>query len=404
LVGRKNRVFYGYIIAGIALFIMTLAWGSLFSIGVFFKPMLEELEFSRAATSIAQSVSILLTGLFGIFMGRLNDRFGPRLIVTVGGLFLGAGYLLMSLTEASWQLYLFRGVLVGIGVSGTYVPLLATIAKWFYHRRGLIMGVIISGIGLGTTIMSPIANWLITNYGWRESSGILGAALLILVVLAAQFLRRDPADVGLLPYGGREVEQEKTEVELSPQKALRTAQLWLLCLIFLLFDFSVDAVLVHIVPHATDLAISAASAANVLAIIGIVSIPGRIIMGNVGDRIGSKPTMIICFAFMLASFGWLLFAREEWAFYLFAVVFGFPYGGLAALMSLVVAELFGLADIGLILGVVTCGTTIGAAVGPALAGFIFDVTGSYQLAYTICTIFSGACLVLTLLLKPTANR
>ena len=400
---RKTKLFYGYIMVAAALFIMTLAWGALFCIGVFFKPMLEELELTRAATSIAQSISILLTGFVGIFLGRLNDRLGPRLIVTAGGLFLGAGYLLMSLTETSWQLYLFRGVLVGIGMSGTYVPLLSTIAKWFYHRRGLMMGIIISGVGLGTTVMPPLANWLISNYGWRDSYIILGAAILISVILAAQFLKRDPADAGQFPYGGVEAKQEKV-AGLSPQRVLQTTQLWLLCFIFLFFDFCADAVLVHIVPHITDFTISAASAASILAVLGVVSIPGRIVMGNAGDRVGSKLTMLICFAVMLTSFVWLLFAREEWAFYLFAIAFGFPYGGLAALMSLVVAELFGLSAIGLILGIVTCGATIGAAAGPALAGFIFDATGSYQLVYIICTALSAVCVVLTLLLKPVTGK
>ncbi|GAH40189.1 unnamed protein product, partial [marine sediment metagenome] len=164
------------------------------------------------------------------------------------------------------------------------------------------------------------------------------------------------------------------------------------------------AIMVHIVIHATELEISAASAANILAIIGGVSIAGRIIMGSAGDRIGNKLVITVCFILMSVALLWLLVTKELWMFYLFAVVFGFAYGGWAALISLMVAELFGLSSLGVILGAVTFGLTIGEAIGPTLAGRIFDITSSYQPAFLICVGLSIIAIILALFLKPITSK
>lgn len=399
---RTPRFFYGYAIVLAAFFIMAVTWGAFYSFGVFFKPVLTEFGWTRAATSGAYSLCFLLCGFLSIVVGRLNDRFGPQIILTGCGLFLGSGFLLVSQISAIWQLYLFYGIIVGIGMSGT-VPLLSTVARWFAKRRGLMTGIAVSGIGFGTIIMPPVANWLISSYGWRISYIVIGSIALVLVMSAAQLLRRDPSQVGQLPYGEGEAEQESLNLEaggFSLQGAIHTRQFWMLGAMFVCLGISLEAIIVHIVPHATDLAISAASAANILAIIGGVSVAGRIIMGSAGDRIGNKLAITIGFIIMLVALLWLLAAKELWMFYLFAVIFGFGYGGWAALLSPIVAELFGLSSLGVILGAVTFGLAIGEAVGPALAGRIFDITSSYQPAFLVCAALSIVAIILALFLRP----
>jgi len=170
------------------------------------------------------------------------------------------------------------------------------------------------------------------------------------------------------------------------------------------YGFGEQAVIVHIVPHATDLGISALIAANILAIIGGLSIVGRVGMGSAGDRIGNKPALGVCFIVMLVAFIWLLGAKELWMLYLFAAAYGFGYGGLGAVTSPIVAELFGLRAHGAILGVVIFIQLIGCAVGPLLTGRIFDVTGSYQGAFFIFVALSVTGLILTSLLRPSPVR
>jgi len=403
---RTSRFFYGYAIVLATFFILVVTWGTLYCFGVFFKPVLTEFGWTRAATSGAYSLCLLLSGFFSIIAGRLSDKVGPRIAVTACGLLMGSGYLLMSQISAIWQLYLFYGVLVGMGLGCAYIPLGSTIARWFVKRRGLMTGIAVSGIGVGTMIMPPLANWLISNYGWRTSYIVSGITVLVLVILIAQFVKRDPSRVGLVPYVENGVKPESLHFKgggFSLQRAIHTRQFWILCVIFLCFGFFLQSIIVHIVPHATDLAISPACAAYILAIIGGLSVAGRIVMGNAGDRIGNKIALTSCFSLMLVALLWLLAAEELWKFYLFATIFGFAYGGLVALLSPILAELFGLSSLGAILGVVTFSWSIGEAVGPALAGRLFDVTGSYELAFWACAALCIIAVILVLFLRPFTN-
>ena len=403
---KPPRFFYGYVVVFLACLIMVVTWGTFYSFGVFFKPVLTEFGWTRTDVSVAFSLAFLGSGFLGIFTGRLCDRFGPRIIVTVCGLLLGSGYLLMSQLSAIWQLYLFYGI-VGIGLSGAYVPAISTVARWFVRRRGLMSGIVIAGIGVGTMITAPVANWLISSYGWRISYVAIGIVVLVLMTLAAQFLRRDPGQMGLVSYGEGEAESEGLNSAaggFSFRRAIHTRQFWMLCLMFLSYEFSVSTIMVHIVPHSTDLGISAANAANILAVIGAGSVAGRIIMGGAGDRIGNRQALTICTIIILATFLWLLSARELWMLYLFAAVFGFAYGGYGPLIALISAELFGLSSLGVILGVVTFWITIGAAVAPAVAGRIFDITSSYQSAFLACIALSIIAMILILSLRPIANK
>jgi len=400
---RQPKIFYGYIVVAVAFLIMMIMWGTSYSFGVFFKPLLAEFGWTRAMTSGAYSLCMLLTGLLSIGTGRLTDRFGPRVVVTGCGLFLGLGCLLVSQVSALWQLYLFYGVMIGAGLSGAVVPMVTTVARWFVKRRGMMTGITISGLGMGTLVMPPITNWLISTYGWRTSYIIIGITALVLVTSAAQFMKRDPAQIGQLPYGGNEVKKDDLNLaaaDFSLRQAMQTRQLWLLCTMLFFFGASLQIIMVHIVPHATDLEISAASAAIILAIIGGLSTGGRVTMGITGDRIGNKLAFIMSFGLISAALFWLLAAKGLWMLYLFAVIFGFGYGGIAVLVSPIVAEQFGLNSLGIILGVVIFSCAIGETIGPVVAGHIFDTTGSYNLAFLICAAVSFISLILVSRLRP----
>jgi len=402
--GAKPRFFYGYIVVIAAFFIMVVIWGAYNAFGVFFEPLLTDFGWTRAMTSGAFSLSIIMHGLLSIVMGRLTDRFGPRIVMSLCGFFLGLGFLLMSQISAAWQLYLFYGVIAGIGMGGAWVPLMSTIARWFVRRRGMMTGIIIAGLGIGGLIIPPVANWLISTQGWRTSYIILGSMVLVVVVLAAQFLKRDPTKVGQVPYGenkrGEHVVKLETE-GFSLKEAIYTRQFWTFFAMLFCFGFCVYTIMVHIAPHAIDLGISATTAANILATIGGLGIVGNVVLGNAADRIGNRWTFIIGFILIAAALLWLVPATEAWILYLFAAVFGFAHGGWAASESPLVARLFGLRSHGSILGVAAFGFTIGAAVGPFLAGYMFDATGSYQVALLVCAGLSIAGIILTSLLRPT---
>ena len=386
-----------------AFLIMVLMLGILSTFGIFFKPMLTDLGWTRAVTSGAFAVFWIIQGLLAIVMGRVNDRLGPRIVISVCGFILGLGYLLMSQTSALWQLYLFYGVIIGTGMSGAFVPLTSTVARWFVKRRGAMTGIVVAGSGAGGLIAPPLANWLISIYDWRISYIILGGIALVAVILVAQFLRRDPAQMGQMPYG-----ESKEETGLkggtkafSLREAASVRQFWLAFSMLFCLGFAMFTILVHIAPHATDLGFSAATAANILAAAGGGSVIGRLLLGGVADRIGNRQVFILGFVLMAAALFWLVPATETWMLYLFAIIFGFASGGCIMSESPLVAELFGLRSHGLILGVTSFGYCIGAAAGPFLAGYIFDVTGSYSVAFLVCAAASVLGLILSAVLTPT---
>lgn len=400
----RPRFFYGYIVVGAALLIMAIMWGAYNSFGIFFKPVSTDFNWTRAIISGGFSLSWIMQGLLGIIMGRLTDRFGPRVVLTISGFLVGLGYLLMSQLGAVWQLYLFYGVIIGSGMGGSWVPIVSTVARWFAKRRNLMTGIALSGISIGTLIGAPVASRLISAYDWRMSYIIVSGIVLVVVALAAQFLRRDPTQAKQRPYGENEGEKQEFVLETHPLslgEAVRTRQFWLASGMFFCFGFCVYTIMTHIVLHAIGLGISRIGAANILATIGGLSIVGRIVLGSAADRFGNRQVFIIGFILMAAALFWLVPVKEVWGLYLFAVVFGFAFGGCATSESPLVAGLFGLSSHGLILGVINLlGFTFGAAIGPLIAGYIFDVTSSYQLAFIVCAATGVVSLILTVLLRP----
>ena len=403
----QRGIFYGYFIVAAAFCIIFVLFAVYYAFGVFFKPMLEEFGWSRAMTSGAFSLSALLMGVLGIVMGGLNDRFGPRVVMTLCGILIGLGYILMSQITSIWQLYIFYGIIVGAGMSASYIPLLSTVARWFKEKRNVMSGVVAAGIGIGALIGPPVARWLISVYNWRISYLIFGIIVFGIIVLSAQFLRRDPVQMGMVAYGGSEAEQEEVNSdteELSLGEAIRALEFWMVFGIFFCIGFCVFAIFVHVVPHATELGISAKSAANILATIGGVSIFGKVLMGRVADRIGSRQTYLISFILMSAALFWAIPANVAWMLYFFALLFGFSYGGCAVLQSPLVAELFGLRAHGLIFGVVFLGESIGGTISPILAGYLFDVTGSYRWAFIFCALFSSIGIILCAVSIPKKRK
>jgi MFS family permease len=399
----KPQFFFGYIIVLAAFCVMAVTWGARNAYGVFFEPLLTEFGWTRSLISGAFSLGMIMMGLMGIAMGGLTDRIGPRVVTTLSGLFAGSGFMLMSQVSDIWQLYLFFGVIVGIGMGATRVPLMSTVARWFFQRRNTMTAVILVGSGVGALIIPVMASWLISTYDWRTACFILGILVLAVVISAGQFLKRDPSSTGQVPYGKNKVTEQDLKIKpegFSLREAIRTRQFWLACAMFLCEGVCLYTIIVHIVPHTIQLGFSATSAATVLSGVGGLAIVGRIGLGSAADKIGNTLALIIGFVLMAASLFWLAVAEDIWMLYVCAAGVGFAQGGIGVLESTIIARLFGLTSHGLIFGVIAMTFTIGAAFGPLMAGYLFDTTGSYQLAFFVCGIFSIAGMIVSKLITP----
>jgi MFS family permease len=397
--GRRFYPGCTVVIAGFI--IMTIAMGVFNSFGIIFTPLVDQFRWSAAATAGAFSLSMLFRGLGGIVMGGLTDRFGPRLVLTLCGVAIGLGYLLLSRVTELWQIYLFYGVILGGGMSGIWVPLLSSIARWFDRRRAMMTGIVVAGVGLGGLIFPPLLTRLIGATDWRTTYLVQAGVVAAAVIIAARFLKDNPDRAALppaeMPLPG---ETMKPGGSLTVGAALRTRQMWLILATLFFSGYIVFSLVVHLVPHALDLGVSPDSAATLLAVMNGISLAGIVLAGYVGDRWGSRSVFVISLAMMFAAVVVLAFVHALWLLYVAAIFAGSAFGAEGASESPLVARLFGLKSHGLIYGVSGIGFTGGTAVGPIITGYLYDMTGSYQLGFEACAAAAVLAIVAVLTLRP----
>lgn len=403
----KTHFFYGYIILGAALTMWIICWGASQTFGIFFKSLSADLDLNRTVVSGSRTLSSIIMATMGAVTGRLSDRFGPRLVISIGGAFIGVGYCLMSLLNSAWQLYLYYGVLVGIGSSVVGPALMSTVSRWFVKRRGLAIAVVATGAGIGGMIFAPVSARLIQGFGWRYAYLILGAVCLVFMVGAGNFFRADPQAVGQLPDGVKAAPlatEKKQSVVMTGRgislgEAVHTPAFWIFSCILLCFGLN-RGITVHLAPHITDIGFSMTVASSVLAANAGVSIAGRLIMGQLADIIGGRRSIIITFILMPLAFLALFFSQDIWALYLFSLLYGISWGGLAVLRFSTAGELFGTSSLGAIMGVAEFFATAGSGAGPIAGGVLFDGLGNYRLIFLIFAVIGGIGFTLSLLLRP----
>jgi MFS family permease len=407
----RRTFYYGWVIVAASAVIMFMHAGIMYSYGVFFKHLIADFGWSRAATSGVHSVFMIFHGGLAIAVGWLVDRTGPARVMASCAFIAGLGLVLTSQITELWQLYITYGLIVGIGESAGFIAVTSTTARWFTRHRGLALGIVSSGVGLGTLIIVPVTERLIAAFGWSMAYLILGLATWVLMVPASLLLRRNPSEKQRLAHGEND---SPTSVPATPPKkagriplesgmparvAARQRPLWMLLSIYFLFNFCLQIVMVHLVNYATDIGTSSFIAATFISIIGAGSLLGRLSMGTASDRIGSINALLICCTILMTTMVWLIFSREVWMFYLFAIVFGFAYGGEVPQMPVLVGRFFGMRALAVLVGMVVFGATIGGAIGAWAAGQVFDITQSYLLAFTIAVAASFTAIIITAMLK-----
>jgi MFS family permease len=400
---KNSRLYYGYGILAACFFIMTMVSGAQASFGVFFKPMISEFGWTRASTALPFSLNLILSGVFGIFAGRLSDRLGPRVVVAVGGIIMGAGYILMSRITNLSGLYLTYGFLVALGSSAMYVPLVSMVTRWFPHRRGLMVGIGISGIGFGIGVVPTIASQIMISHDWRESLLLVGAVSAVLIAVLAQILKPQP-DPQLLDDAGKGKKSlPLPDIGIPFNQALKTRQFWMIFTSWLLYGFFYQVGAVHAVPYATDIGMSALAATSLLTIIGLVGIAGRSTLGYTGDKFSNKATLAVGFILMAAAFIGLAVFRNVGMLYGYAIIYGM-FSGVGVVLASINAEHFGLQSLGAITRAIVFGNNLGGAIGPALAGYIYDKQDSYRLAFILCGLAGIAAGITIWSLKPTSKQ
>ena len=337
--------------------------------------------------------------------GRLTDRIGPRRALSLGAVFIGVGLCLCSRIHSIWQLYFFY-VVASLG-SGVTVSLPnATVQKWFVKKRGLALGLVTAGVGAGTFLLAPFAQYLVGSVGWRSGYIVIGCSYWVLLTLAAMLMEDRPEKRGLKPYGFEEKsgagERDPGVQEWPAKEAMKTRMFLLVILIYFFTNLPIHMVMIHIVPYLTDEGISKSFAAGALGLIGGISIAGRIGMGVAAEKMGWKNGLFLCCLLSSLALFWLLGVKAPWMLFVFTLVYGFFYGGKITTLPGLIGSFFGTRSLGEIIGIIHAVSLSGGIIGPVLGGYIFDRSGSYRLAFVIAALGFLTSAVLTLFARPPA--
>lgn len=390
----SGRLFYGWIMVfGIFLMVVVSA-GIFMSFGVFLNPLLEAFGWTRGTISLAYSIFMLTGGICTLMIGGMLERYSIRKILLVGGIIHAIGIMLTSTTRELWHLYVFYGVLASMGRSTFMISYVTLVNRWFHDKRGIAMGFIMSGQGMGPFLFSPFATALIVAYSWQTAFFVIGMLMLVAVAIAWIFIRDRPEDMGVralgappkaapvMPAATRAAPREdKTDQVWG--RVLRNEYFWLLSLTHFFCCICHAIPLVHVAAYANVAGLSKLAAAWVLGALGLMSFAGRLYWGFFADRYGSRLALMVTTTLQAAFMLWLINTEDPMVFFLFAIFWGFGYAGVTMQYGIIARDVFPTAIRGPAFAGVSCSAMIGMASGGFLGGILYDVSHTYATAWWV---------------------
>ena len=353
-----RRPFYGWVIVGVGVLVTCVGFGAMLSLSIFLQPMAEAMGWSRTGIATAAMLNYLCMGVGAFMWGALSDRYGTRVVVLCGGALLGLGMVLASRATTLLQFQLLFGAIVGVASGSFYAPMTSTTTRWFTRHRSLAVALVSAGLSVGSTVMAPLARWMITTYDWRTAMLVIGDLVWLLIIPAAFLVRNPPA-----PAAGSAASSGGGP-ELTIGQVVRTPQFAAIALTHFACCAAHSGPIFHMVTHAIDRGVPTMAAATVLSAAGLASLSGKIGCGIFADRVGAKRTLVAGLALQAVAISLYLFSGGLASFYALALVFGFAYGGVMPLYAILVREYFGERVMGSAFGAVSLAATLGMALGP----------------------------------------
>ncbi len=422
IVQRKGKVFYGWWIVGASTILNFVAGGTfVYSFTVFFNPIRNTFGWSAAVTSIAFTLQRFESGLLEAVAGFLVDRVGPRKLMLFGWGMVGLGFLFMSQVDSLWSFY-GSFLIMATGLSfAVFIVIFATIANWFDKKRSRAMTLVVTGFG-ASGILVPLVAMAVNQFGWRETLALVGIGLWVICLPLSSLMRHKPSQYGYLPDGespapvsksedslsthpSSEIPQSELEREvrsLAPGEALRTRSFWLLTAVGFFQFIGASAVMVHVVPYLESVGIPNTTAAATVTGITLCSLIGRLGFGFLGDFINKR--YLIAIGIALQAVGVLILsfisADRMWVIIPFLLTYAPGFGATMPLRPAIQADYFGLKNYGTIMGLMMLVSMPGGLASPVLAGWMFDVTGSYQLEWQWFALITVPAIPMILLARP----
>ena len=351
----------------------------------------KEFGWSRTLLSSIGAAGWLAWGILAIPGGFLNDRLGPKIVLGVNGCIFGIGFILFSKSSEAWHLFLIFIFFIGAGLSTHDISTLSTIAKWFDSKRGLMTSIAKIGTAMGQMVMPPLIAFLIVAFGWRTATFYLGIAASIGLVLAASIMSAPK-------NSNKKSKIERTDVGRLDKKVFNLLAFCQFCIFFAMFT-----TMTHIAAHGLNVGLSLKDSALLLSIIGFSSIFGRLSIGILADRLGGKKTYVICLLPMTIALFAIPFTDNILFIYCLLCLYGFSHGGHFTIVPFIIAENFGLKNLGAVFGKITFFGAMGSVTGPIVAGAIFDLTESYYHAFLLVGVLALIS-IFTIIYLPNKDR
>ena len=403
--GRSAR----WTVVGVSTAVNALAWGARSSFALFYVAMLEEFAWGRGPTALGYSLSWLGFVVFAPAGGWLSDRWGTRTVVTGGGVILGVALAFTGQVTSLAQYYLCFGVLGAAGIAGMLIPSTTIVTRWFVRSRGTAMGVLSAG-GPGSAVaFYPLNAWLIETLGWRMALVAFGCIVAAATVMLTLLYREPPADEDR-PAGGADTRPSRgtrvTGEAWTLRRALRSIRLWAAFAMTALGVIGFQIMATHQVAHAVDRGFPQPTVVWLFAFGAGCMMAGNLLGGWLSDRVGRGWVFVLGTVVAILGIGCLALTRgpQDLVLLLLYTVSGFGFGMRIAQLSTIPADVFAGPHLGAILGVVQAGGGLGGAIGPFLGGWLFDVTGSYRLAFlAACVAVAGSAVAAWFAARPTAS-
>ncbi|TPK86617.1 MFS transporter [Mesorhizobium sp. B2-4-13] len=365
---------YRWVIVAAGALMSCVAIGTMFSLAIFLEPMALDTNWSRAGISSAMTLNFLVMGLGGFAWGALSDRFGARIVVTIGAVLLGLALVLASRAGSLLTFQITYGVLVGLAASAFFAPMIALTSGWFDTNRGLAVSLVSAGMGVAPMTISPLARWLISAYEWRSAMFDIGILAWVLLLPAVLLVRQPPKPVA----SGAAASHAAEGAGLTVGQALRSPQFIVLGLTFFACCAAHSGPIFHMVSYAMLCGVAPMAAVSIYSVEGLAGLGGRLLYGVLADRLGVKPVLIAGLAIQAIVIAAYLSISQLDQFYLLAVIFGATYGGVMPLYAVLAREYFGQRILGTVFGAATMLSSLGMALGPLAGGMIFDAYASYH--------------------------
>ncbi|MFO7964916.1 MAG: MFS transporter [Desulfobacterales bacterium] len=389
---QETRVFYGWYIVAVCFVINFTVFGiAVNTFTVYVKPISADMGWSRGQFSFGLTLASLAMGIMAPLMGRIIDRTGARIVMTIGAVVIGSSFVVLSGAHSLWVFYLFY-MISGAGQAGTtIVPISLVISNWFKLRRGRALGIVMTGTGIGAMVMVPLTSWIVVTWGWRTSYLIMGWVIIAMAPLALFFIKTSPSDMGLTADGGTMDKSKPLKLQgLAAVEALRSGSFWLIAFMMFILGLVGMGLGLHLMPYLTDIGHPEVTAGMLISIIAAMTVLGKVSMGMFADRWGIRKVILIACAVIIIGILILMKAETIGIAVLFAVCYGYAIGTPLMINPALTADCFGLASFGAVFGILSLFNILGAGLGAWMAGAVYDAAGSYNPVFWIFIILTAA--------------